>query len=388
MISHEKQCKICKYGEDKIDWGLSNKAISRVVDCADKSVARHKIWAEKNGFDLSLPAYEGQADDQNRPDWVAKSGVPSRAWQTGSGKWRESFQNAASEEPEEYDWDYSSIIDSLADFEYTPGQDMTGKPEAFIWADPQTGKTDRRGGGTKETVARSLTARDRFIDRIKVSKPEVVYFVDLGDPIENCFSTGSQVGTNDLSVPDQVLLYERLTVEMLKSILPYAGRIVHVAVTSNHGEARNATGNNPYGSENDWGLHMQQVVKDRFSERPDLPVTFARPDHEEDTAIIAMDDGTIVAFTHGHHAGSPKNVKAWVERQVIGERPGHDAHVWVVGHFHHAYSYSFGKGKMIFGAPSCDPGSAWVTRKNGEEAEPGVLALTFADKGWSNYSIL
>lgn len=387
-MSHIDQCSVCGYGPEKVDWNLSNVAISEIVNCAEASVRRHKTWTKANGFDPSMTSYEGPTNDPNQPEWVKSSGVPRRAWQLADGTWRESYQNAGEDLTTDYEWDYSSLVGSLDGFDYVPGEELTGKPEAFIWADPQLGKAGEEGGGTKETVHRTLTARDKFIDRIKVNKPDTVYFVDLGDPVENCFSTGSQVGTNDLSVPDQILLYERLTVELIKSLLPYTNRIVHVTVTSNHGEARNGPKNNPYGSENDWGLHMQQVVKDRFSERPDLPVEFVRPGIGFDTATVETDDGTKIAFAHGHHAGSPANVVKWVEGQVVGEMPGHDAHVWVHGHFHHSASHSFGKGKMIFGAPSCDPGSGWFTKKKGVRSQPGVLALTLADRGWSNYSIL
>lgn len=372
------QCKVCQYGPELVDWTLSKTEIARIVGCHRESVSRHIKHSEDPELTVGA-SFEEREDGQ----WI-----PRRRWETPTGEVLNSFQFVPNA-PENVEMlDYSTISAALSDFTYTPGFDLTGKPEVFVWADPQLGKAGERGGGTKETLERTFAARDRFIDRIRSNKPSVVYLVDAGDPIENCFSTGSQIGTNDLTVPDQILTYERVTVELIKSLLPYTSKVIHVTVTSNHGEARNGQKNNPYTSENDWGLHMQQVVKDRFAERPDLPVEFIRPDESEDTAVFTTEDGTRVAVTHGHHAGSPNNMRKWVEGQVVGQRPGWNADIWITAHFHHSFSKSFGKHKMILGAPSCDPGSAWVTRKTGEEATPGVLALTIADGSWLNYSIL
>lgn len=86
--SHEKQCKVCAYGPDLIDWSLSNKAISRIINCSDKSVGGHRKWMD--------------AQDDGRPAWVAESGTPRGAWQLPDGTWRESYRNTAEGEIPEW----------------------------------------------------------------------------------------------------------------------------------------------------------------------------------------------------------------------------------------------------------------------------------------------
>lgn len=383
-MNHESQCKICAFGAEDIDWSLSNTAIGEIVDCAESSVRRHRKWAKANGFDLgSTNLVTNGHEFPETP--VPGSWIPRRHWQTPNGEVLNSFQfvpDAVNEEGLNLDYDkLESAFNAVPDIQ---PQAEGGPQEVLVLADPQIGKAGEHGGGTKETIERVFASVERAIERYKINRPSHLYLVDLGDPIENVGSTASQIGTNDLSVPDQVLTYIRLTVEIISRLAPHVDAMTHVTVTSNHGEARSSLKVNPYGSENDWGLHMQQVVKDRLGDK----LGFIRPEINEDTSVVTMADGTKVAFNHGHHSGTQAGIKKWVTGQIVGRRPGWDADAWLLGHFHNPHHMHVGNGIDVFGTPSIDPGSAWFTRKTGESSPPGMTALTFSHGNWSNYSIL
>lgn len=96
---HSEKCRVCKYGVEMLDWNLSNVAIGQIVDCAESSVRRHRKWVEANGFESVQDSYSEDAED--RPEWVANSGVPRRAWQLPDGTWRQSYQNAPGNDADE-----------------------------------------------------------------------------------------------------------------------------------------------------------------------------------------------------------------------------------------------------------------------------------------------
>ena len=384
--THQKQCGVCKYGPDELDWGLSNVALSQIIDCSEASIRRHKKWAEANGFDLGLGS--SSTETEGAPDWVDTTGVPRRAWQLADGTWRQSFQYAPSEEG------VTALIDNERINNLILGWPMTKLPTAFtpgvecaFPADLQLGKAGEAGGGTPETIARFQASMERVAQRWEVSRPEHGLLADMGDLVENLFSTPSQVSTVDRSLPEQVEDAVALYVNAIGRLLPLVGTLHVATVTSNHGEARNAMKVNPFGSENDWGLMIFRLVK-TMCEARGWDVVFHRPERNEDTAVVEFPDGTKVALTHGHHSGTPQRMKEWVKNQIVGRRPGWDADVWVAGHYHHDYHFPVGDGRIVFGTPSLDGGSAWFTRKSGEVSPPGVMCLTLANHGWSNYSIL
>lgn len=386
MDNHQKQCKVCAFGPENLDFTLSHAAISQIVDCAKRSVGRHIAWAEANGFALNRGA--SLQDTEGAPGWVNTSGTPRRAWQLPDGTWRQSFQHAGTDPLPEVHLD-NELIDrlildwptALAQTDWYVDDDL-----AFI-ADPQLGKANEQGGGTDETIARTLASVEAVAQRWALLKPRNGYVCDLGDLIENLFSTPAQVSTNDRSLPEQVEDAVALYMNVLGRLLPLVGTLHHATVTSNHGEARTGPKVNPYGSENDWGLMIQRTIQGRCEDRG-WDVVFHRPEHNEDTTVLTMTDGTEVALNHGHHSGSPQKMKAWVTGQIVGRRPGWNARVWVHGHFHHPEHFPVGNGVTVFGTPALDGGSAWFTRKTGESSPPGIACLSMTNGKWINYSIL
>jgi predicted phosphodiesterase len=158
-------------------------------------------------------------------------------------------------------------------------------------------------------------------------------------------------------------------------------------VTSNHGEARNAQKVNPYGSDNDWGLMIFRIIQGKCQDRG-WDVEFHFPDKGEDTVVIVTEDGSKFALSHGHHSGTPARVKEWVRNQIVGRRPGWDADMWMLGHYHHVYQDTVGANVTIFGTPSLDPGSSWFTRRTGESSKPGITVMSIREGSWFDYSVV
>lgn len=374
-------CRVCEHGPEELDWSLSNVAIGAIVDCSEASVRRHK----KHSEDPELVA--GLETPSDAVNWI-----PRRKWMSASGELMYSYQNGdlgASASPEEIHVDNERIDSLILDWpEPTGEQDFDGAPEFAFPADAQIGKAGEAGGGTPETIQRFMASIENVAYRWGRNKPTEGYLCDMGDLVENIYSTPSQLSTNDRSLPQQLEDAQAMYMNAIGRLRGVVGTL-HVAMqTSNHGEARSAPKVNPYGSENDWGLHILRLLQTRCEDRGWDNVVFHRPAKNEDTTVITTSDGTKVALNHGHHSGTPAGVKKWVTNQIVGRRPGWDANLHVLGHYHHPYQFPIGDGRTVFGTPALDGGSAWFTRKSGEVSPPGIMCLTVAHGGWSNYSIL
>ena len=377
--SHENQCKVCLHGPESLDWGMSNAALSQVVDCSKDSIRRHRKWAQVNGF-LPETVAKTSGDESGGPEWRAR-----RKWQAASGEWMYSYEAIHSEVEALID---DSRIDSI--IRDWPVQGLgfhRGGDEFAFPADEQLGKAGEAGGGTPETIQRFQQSIEEVAARWSFLRPEHGYLCSMGDLIENIYSTPSQISTNDRTLPGQIEDAVALYMNALGRLLPLVGTLHHATVTSNHGEARSAPKINPYGSENDWGLFIQRIIQGKCKDRG-WDVVFHRPDHNEDTTVIRVSDGTEVALNHGHHSGSPQRVKEWVKNQIVGRRPGCNARVLVMGHYHHDFHFPVGSDVTVFGTPALDGGSGWFTRKTGESSPPGIMALTIQDGKWRNHSIL
>lgn len=388
MDKHPENCKVCKYDQDEIDWSLSNVAISAIVDCSEASVRRHKKWVEANGFGLGSTTYTALGHEF--PD-TGVPGIwrPRRHWETAAGETLNSFEFVPDRTGAETEVHIDDArIDSLIrDWPFAKWDSFEVEDDLAFIADPQLGKAHEQGGGTDQTIARTLASVEQVAKRWEILRPRNGYVCDLGDIIENIFSTPQQAGTNDRELPKQIEDAVSLYMNILGRLMPLVETLHHATVTSNHGEARSAMKINPYGSENDWGLMIQRIIKGKCEDRG-WDVVFHRPSLNEDTTVLTMSDGTEVALNHGHHSGTPQKMKAWVTGQIVGRRPGWNARVWVHGHFHHPEHFPVGNGVTVFGTPALDGGSAWFTRKTGESSPPGIACISMVKGKWLNYSIL
>jgi len=388
--AHEDLCKICQHGPDRIDWTKNNYLIAASLGIAEGSVRRHLKWVRANGFEDGTTNTVTSGTDIPDTNGTPGKWIARRRWQTPQGEVLNSFQFI----PDDFDIEVNDDrIDAIISSAFgtvppaaEPGVKRNGKTEFANPADLQLGKHER-GIGTPETIQKFNTSLDEVVARWTLLKPHEGYLSDLGDLIENIYSTPSQTSTNDRTVPQQVEDAIALYMVALGRLLPLTDKLMFVTVTSNHGEARSAPKTNPYDSENDWGLHIFRALKSRCEDRG-WDVNFVRPAQYEDTAVVETSDGTVVAFTHGHHSGTPASMEKWIVGQIVGHCEGWNADIWVHGHYHNPTHFSVGDGIDVFGTPSLDPGSAWFAKKSGKRARQGIVCFT-VDKGlWFNYSIL
>lgn len=368
--AHEVQCTVCLKGAD-VDLTLSNAEISRMLDVSKDSVRRHRAYVLSRGFEL--------APEQSNVVWE-----PVKRWDAADGTTKYSYRRVDTGAEMHLDNDR---IDSLIR-EWTPytlAERFVGT-EVACPADLQLGKSEG-GIGTDDTIRKFKDSIERVAQRWETLSPAEGYLADMGDLIENIFNTKSQASTNDRTLPEQLEDAVALYMNAIGRLLPLTGKLFFVMETSNHTEARNDFKSNPYDSENDWGLHIQRIIQGKCEDRG-WDVTFVRPKKYQDTAVVTTHDGTTIAFTHGHHSGTPTAMEKWVTGQIVGRCEGWDADIWVHGHYHNPTHFSIGNGIDIFGTPSLDPGSAWFAKKSGKKARQGIVCFT-VDKGeWSNYSIL
>src|SRR5690606_1433237 len=130
------------------------------------------------------------------------------------------------------------LLSVIENYEPGPAPEATlGGTFVVCPSDMQIGKTDW-GGGTEDTIKRVMQSWVRAAELSEALRPDEIVIADLGDPIENIYSTPAQRGTNDRSITEQIRVARRLIIEGIKTLLPHAPKLVYAAVPSNHGSVR------------------------------------------------------------------------------------------------------------------------------------------------------
>lgn len=257
--------------------------------------------------------------------------------------------------------------------------------EVFALSDVQLGKAHETGGGSKETIERVLQAAYKFKERILRTKPVSVIITDLGDGIENINNTPQQLCTNDLELGEQIRCFRRLMLEVIKIIAPYAPKVYVVAVPSNHGEIRNGS-RKPTGTpENDYGIEISFQLQDicENAEQECLRnIEFVRPANKQLTAVIDLENGSQIAFNHGHKAqGGIQGQEAWWKNQCFAEMPGSHANIMVMGHFHNHQVMQTGGKRWLISCAASEPSSDYFSSYSGKSSVRGVTTFAVNEKG-------
>jgi hypothetical protein len=277
-----------------------------------------------------------------------------------------------------------------------PPKPLSGSlPRALVvaLADLQVGKVASRGG-TEELLARLWGKLDALERHAKTVKAETVYILDIGDCIENFESVGSQMHTNDLSLPEQLRVARRIFTEFVVRLAKLHPNVVVSGVPSNHGRWRR--GKDALGkSGDDFGIETIVAVADACALNPDAfgHVSFVVPDVHDETVAFDM-YGTVLAVAHGHQVTSPDRIPQWWAGQVHGGQPAAHADILLTGHFHYlrvqatGRSAHTGRSKWAIQAPTLDGGSDWYRAKAGHDSDPGLLTFTVDASGWDNLKVL
>jgi len=360
-----------------IDTNLSNVANGKLLGVSEATIRRHLQHKDQNktdSFFTDVPV-----------EFITSRGKSVRL---PDGSWEKiSFApNAmALREALSYD-DLERALEGFVAVD--PPTKSTGHTATLHAADLQIGKANQRGGGTPETLARSMQSFKRFVLLCQERKPEHIILSDNGDCIENVFNVPSQLVTNDLDVPAQIRTFRRLMIEGMKLLAPLAPQITYVSVPSNHGAFR--TGYKSQGGtvDADFGLDISYQLEDVLAGRDGFEhVGFVRPDTLEETAVIES-SGTRLAYHHGHQSAGPNAHGKWWSNQDHGRRPGWDADILAVAHFHSMRVEHSGNGRWIIGVSSSDAQSDWFTNRTGESAIQGMTTFDVKDGQWSNLAII
>ena len=257
-----------------------------------------------------------------------------------------------------------------------------------VFADPQIGKTGRRGG-TPELIARIAEKRATLEPMLKKRKPGRLLLADAGDGFEGFESGGNPMFTNDLSLAQQMDAYG---VELYKfvELMCKFGPVDVAAVCSNHTAWRNAKQNlgNP---QDDLGLFVHKQVE-KIAQAKGLDATWHYPAPYDESVAVNL-QGTLVGLVHGNQFGPGQSV-SWWEKQTFGAQAVASADVLVSGHYH-SFSANVagrnpvtGRQRWSLGAPTLDNGSDYYRQTAGRDSDPGLLVFDVDADGFDLGSLV
>lgn len=255
-----------------------------------------------------------------------------------------------------------------------------GVPMVVCLSDAQIGKDGDDTPDPDVMQARFEGALAVVAGMVAERKPVSLVIADVGDAIEGITSTApNQISTNTLEIDEQLRWWQRRFTQTIMTLAPFAGRTKVISVPSNHTEIRNNSGKVGYG---DYGLGVAHTVEDAFNlHGTTLNLEFFYPATKYDVVTYVDVEGTVVAFTHGHHAKGLDRIPQWVANQAAStkSRMG-EARIVVHGH-HHTPLYRESRGRAIVSCAMFDSGSPWFENLTGEHSRPAITTFTIRD-GW------
>ena len=347
-------------------------SVPQTKDHVDTRMRNKGFDPEQYSFTYSFSEWEAQTPDGIQTMYAAKASATER---------KKSVAEVLTAD---------ELIAAIDAYEPIRGERADVEPSGtfvFCFADPQIGKVDLNGG-TDETIARFMASVDHACALLDENPAAEIIWADLGDGIENFCNTSSQRQTNDLNLVEQVRVLRRLQMKGLMRFLEYAP-VIHVSVPSNHSQNRVGPQMPASTSHDDWGIEVQEQLKDVFEDR-ELPneLEFYCPDEHLESLSIATLDGTWIGFVHGHRAGQQNNLERWWAGQALGDQPTALAKILFVGHFHNWNLNSVGNERYIITTPSLDNGSSWFTVSRGNVATAGVLTMRIREGVPTNMEIV
>lgn len=364
--AHMKSCSLCALGAD-MEPELTHVAMAQKYGVSERSVRRHRKALRD--------AVEPEEDAFLKDIGVDPSLVTSRGY----------TRRLADGSYEKAVWrpNQAALKDALAyeDLEHIfaapvarplPAEGKHG--EVLNMSDLQIGGVDGRGG-TPETLAAIRVSLNEFRERCLESRPSAILINDGGDPIENIFNVPSQKYTNDLDLTAQIRTARRVFAEAIRIAAPLAQELVFLSVPSNHGAARSGYKEQAGSTDADFGIDINYSLEEQFEGRDGFEhLRFVRPERMEETAVVDI-AGNRIAVHHGHHSGGPLKHGDWWARQDHGRRPGWDADILIMNHYHTQNVGHSGDGRWIVSCASSDNGSLWFTNKTGEHSIAGMTVF-------------
>jgi len=285
--------------------------------------------------------------------------------------------------------DLPELLERVKGFTYIPAPKATGDQSLVVVpTDLQVGKVDWNGR-TEDTIAQALTSFHRAAEIAKETRPAEIVMVDAGDPIENIYSTSSQLGTNDRDLPHQVEAAAHILLSGIEILAPLAPKLRYTAVSSNHGAHRLGP-KSPAGDVHaDYGIVIAKMIGRALTLNRAAfgHVTVQTPDPYHESLVFDT-SGSRIGVVHGHQAGSPDKIGEWWKGQSHGRMPTGDARILIAGHFHSLRVQQSGDARWIMVGPASDRGSSWFTNSRGESSQSGMMSFLTRDNEWDSLKIL
>ncbi len=262
----------------------------------------------------------------------------------------------------------------------------SGRANVVVWADPQTGKRDSRGG-TPELIERMAGAKAALVRWLDAHPAPEAAFLSVGDEVESFENVPSQQFLNDLSFPQQLDLELTFELDFIRVLAAEHEDVLVAGTSSNHCAWRK--GKDILGKpSDDYGLYLKRTLEKAMRLNSSFDhVTFVYPDDWDETNAVTV-AGTKIAMAHGHQVNGPNNIVDWWKKQAFGRQASADADILLTGHFHHFRMEEVNAGKdglekprFWIQAPTMDNGSSWVRNKWGNDSSPGLLVFQVDEHG-------
>lgn len=265
---------------------------------------------------------------------------------------------------------------------------LSERATVVVFADPQIGKTGRRGG-TPELIARIAEKRALLEPLLRKRKPARLLLADVGDGFEGFESGGNPMFTNDLSLSQQMDAYGTELYKFIELMYRF-GPVDVAAVPSNHTAWRRAK--QPLGNpQDDLGLFVHRQVQ-KIADAKGLDVDWHYPAPYDESVAVDL-NGTVVGLVHGNQFSPGQHVQWW-EKQTFGAQAVARADVLLAGHYH-SFSANVagrnpvtGRQRWALGAPTLDNGSDWYRQTAGRDSDPGLLVFDVDENGFDLGSLV
>lgn len=412
-MGNKSNCATCAWEQDSgtvVDTSKSKYEWAKLVGVNEASVRRHLKHVD------SVERVGSGESEEHKPDGSASyTRFSSKAW--GLSDYRK-FLKSKGQDPDKvtFTWgwtsnpnggfwnklnnvrpiadsgepvDVESIIERIKGFTFVPEKKATApESQIVVPTDLQVGKTDWNGG-TDDTISQALHSFHRAAEIARRERPSEIVMVDAGDPIENIYSTSSQLGTNDRDLPHQVEVAAHILLSGIEILAPLAPRFRYAAVSSNHGAHRLGP-KSPGGDVHaDYGIVIANMIGRslQLNKRAFGHVTVQTPKPFCESLSFET-SGSTIGVVHGHQAGTADKLGEWWKGQSHGRMPTADARILIAGHFHSFRVQQSGDARWIMVGPASDRGSSWYTNAKGESSESGMLSFLTSNDQWRQLMIL
>lgn len=383
-----------KYRDDDFKtFGDDNLLIGKETDAE----TFHEIWNGNEGV-ITVVLHEKITDEAilrkfgHDPETTHIVGVLEEThWQYNGVDWNHRYKFKTTRTEESYAADLPNLLAAAQKAAtFSAPRNSLNRAIHVNWADAQTGKFDHRGG-TPQLVERVYRVRDeleRYMDRWN---PTISRFMDGGDAIENFQNTPGQMGTNDLSLMDQIDLEATMEFDMIKTLAERTREVGVKGIGSNHCRWREGKGQLGTPAD-DWGLFIKKQLAKQFGMSKDYDhVNFQAPDQFSEHVMFDS-YGINTIMYHGHQMGSLKGLDNFLLKMFMGGEAAL-SDIISLSHFHNFYQRGAGRHpisgheRVVLGNPTLDNGSSWFKNMAGSDSEPGLLVYVVDERGLDQESL-